>query len=96
MLVDIADRHEIDAGRTPVELIDDLEVDPDLLDFRRSMQLVVCIEPGAGMFEFDFGVEDNVVGDRILGSSTNRAASKPFCHWPFAAGFCIAPNLISP
>src|SRR5207248_1919815 len=22
--------------------------------------------------------------------------SKPFCHWPLAAAFCIEPNLISP
>ncbi len=31
-----------------------------------------------------------------VGSSTMRAASKPFCHCPLALGFCWVPNLNSP
>ena len=85
MLVDVADRHQIDARRSPVELIDDLEVDPDLLDFRRSVQLVVGVETGAGMFEFDLGVEDDVVGDRV-GRQQYEAggieAVLPLRRWP--------------
>jgi hypothetical protein len=40
-------------GARPVELVNDLEVDPDLLDLGRAVQLVVGIEAGASVLEFD-------------------------------------------
>ena len=65
VLVDVADRHEIDAGRTPIELIDDFEIDPDLLDLGGAVQLVVVVKSRACVLEFDLGVEDDVRRDRI-------------------------------
>jgi hypothetical protein len=65
VLIDEADRHEVDAGRAPVELIHDLEVDPKLLDLGRAVQLVVIVEAGAGVLELDLSVEDDVVRNQI-------------------------------
>src|SRR6266849_8903907 len=64
---------QVEAGRAPVELIDDLEVDPQLLDLRRAVQLVVVVEGGARMLELDLGVEDDVVGD-LVGRQQDEAA----------------------
>src|SRR5262249_35032271 len=53
MFVDVADRNQINAGRAPVELVHDLEVDPDLLDLGSAVQLIVAVETGSGMLELD-------------------------------------------
>ena len=96
VLVDIADRHEVDAGRAPVELIHDLEIDPDLLDLGGAVQLVVGVEAGAGVLELDLGVEDDVVGDRIGRQQHQRGHRSRFAIGRWRPGFACAPNLISP
>src|SRR5207248_11531845 len=73
VLIVVADRYEIDTGGAPVELIDNLEINPELLDFRGAMQLVIGIEPRACVFELDLGVEDDVVGDRIRRQQHNSS-----------------------
>src|SRR5262249_8745021 len=49
MLIDVADRHQIDARRPDVEVGRDLEVDPELLDLRGAVKLVVVVEAGPGV-----------------------------------------------
>src|SRR6267142_1424563 len=64
MLVDVANRHEIDTGRTPVELVHNLEVYPDLLDLGRTVPFVVRVECDAAVLELDLRIEDDVGRDR--------------------------------
>ena len=40
VLIDVTDRHKIDAGRTPADRITELEIYPQLFDLGRSMQFV--------------------------------------------------------
>src|SRR5216683_4158259 len=65
VLVDIADRNEVDARRAPIELIQNEEIDEYLLDVDRAVQLVVGVEGDAAVLEFDLGVEDDVRSDRV-------------------------------
>ena len=65
MLVDVANRHEIDTGRTPVELVHNLEVYPDLLDLGRTVPFVVRVECDAAVLELDLRIEDDVGSDRV-------------------------------
>jgi hypothetical protein len=65
VLVNVADRDKVDAGRAPVELVNDLEVDPDLLNLGRAVQLVVGIEAGASVLEFDLRIENDVGRDQV-------------------------------
>src|SRR5262245_63163993 len=64
-LVDVANRHQVDTGSPPIELVVYLEIDPELLDFGGATPLIVGIESDAAMLEFDFGVEDDVWRDRV-------------------------------
>src|SRR5712671_6587245 len=65
MLVDVADGHEVDTGRPPIKLIDDLEIDPSLLDLGSAVSLIVWLYGDAAMLEFDFSVEYDVRRDRV-------------------------------
>jgi hypothetical protein len=73
MLVDVADRNEVDSRRPPVELIDDLEIDPQLLDVDFAVHLVVPVRRKAAMLPFELGIEDDVVGDGV-GRQQHHAA----------------------
>src|SRR5215510_5679902 len=64
-LVDVANRHQVDTGSPPIELVVYLEIDPELLDFGGATPLIVGIESDAAMLKFDFGVEDDVWRDRV-------------------------------
>src|SRR5262249_2125379 len=72
MLINVSDRHEIDAGRPPVEPIGDKEIDEDLLDIDRAVQLVIRIECDAAVLEFDFRIE-NDVGSDCVGRQQDQA-----------------------
>ena len=63
--VDEAERHDIDTGRAPVEVIVKLEVDVGLFELYRASQLVICVVGDAAVLEFNLGIEDDVIGDLI-------------------------------
>src|SRR5215510_2305244 len=65
VLIDVADRYQIDAGRAPIQLIDDEEIDKQLLDVDGAVQLIVGIERDASMLELDFGIENDIGGDCV-------------------------------
>jgi hypothetical protein len=77
VLVNVADRDEVDAGRAPVELVNDLEVYPDLLDLGGAVQLVVGTEAGASVLEFDLRIENDVGRDQV-GRQQNQTAGSRF------------------
>src|SRR5450631_742034 len=66
------DRHQIDTGRAQGEVIVDPEIEEGLFDFGGAVQLVVVVKRGAGVLEFDLGVEDDVVGD-LIGRQQHQA-----------------------
>ena len=74
MLVDMADWNEIDAGRTDIEVILNLEIHPDLLNLGGSVQLVVCIEASASVLKLDLCVEDDI-WRKLIGGQQH----KPVC-----------------
>jgi hypothetical protein len=84
MLIDIADRYQIDAWSTPADRVAELEIHPDLLDLDGAMQLVVVVEPGARMFELDLGVKDDVVGNGVSWQQDDAAGVERIL--PLAAG----------
>src|SRR5947209_7855646 len=65
VLIDVADRYQIDAGRAPIQLIEDEEIDKYLLDVDGAVQLVVGVERDTSVLELDLDVENDVGGDRI-------------------------------
>src|SRR6516165_11586022 len=73
MLIGVTDRYEVDARCAEIEIVGDLEIDEKLFDLGRSMQLIVRIEGGAGVLEFDLGIENYVLGD-LVGRQQNEAA----------------------
>src|ERR1700730_11469031 len=59
------DRDQIDAGRTDVEKGCDSEIDIELLDLGRAMQLVIGVERYACVFKLDFRIENEIVVELI-------------------------------
>jgi len=86
--VDETERHDIDTGRTPVKVIVKPEVDVGLFELYRASQLVICIVGDAAVLELNLGIEDDIIGDLIVGSSTMRWASKPSFQ---LSGVCCPP-----
>jgi hypothetical protein len=58
-------------GARQLNSVDDLEVDPDLLDLGRAVAL--RIEAGAGVLEFDLRIENDIGRDQVGRQQTTRA-----------------------
>ena len=63
--VDETEWHNIDPGCTPVEVFVKPEVDIGLLEFHRTVQLVIGIVGDTAVLELNLSVEDDVIGDLI-------------------------------
>ena len=61
--IDEAERDDVNTGCPPVKVIVEFEIDVRLLDFDRAGKFVVVVFGDAAVLEFEFGVEDDGVGD---------------------------------
>ena len=93
MLVDIANRHEIDAGRTPVELVHNLEVYPDLLDLGGAVALVVRVERDAAVLKLNLRIEDDVRSDRVSREQHDPVSVEAFLPLTVGRGILLGAEL---
>ena len=75
--VDEAERHNIDTGRAPVEVLVKQEVDVGLFELNRASELVICVVGDAAVLELNLGVEDDVIGDLKRRQQHNALGIKP-------------------